>query len=144
MADSPDDEVVQSDTNLTEREESTLPKWAQERMATLRSAADKATAQYRDQFDAQDETLVRYGDVYNNPRFLPDSDFDRIMFSLANEQERTAEDFDAVAEKWLQFTRKTSGWDKKPYIEVTGSDLVTITPQASNVVRIHLAQRTTD
>lgn len=127
-----DDETV--DNGLTERERETLPKWASDRIKDLRRSIESAERKLQDQLDRTEPTTVAYGDVYENPRYLPDGRYDRINVSL----DGTTEPVDGV---WMSFCRKEDEQTKAPYIEVSCSNGVAVVSQAYNVVRIHAVDR---
>lgn len=124
-----DDSKIGSDF-LTERERETLPKWAQERLSDERRTAQDAVKNYEAQFDAQKPTSVAYGDVYNNPRYLPDGRFDHIAVRLDGGTE-------PMRGQWVAFVVKEDGHTGAQYVEVTAGHSLAVIPQAGNVVRVH-------
>lgn len=117
-----DDKQVKETTNLTEREETQLPQWAQERLADLRVKANQLKQENLG-LKAQDgaapeESAVSYGDVENDPSYLPDGSFDAIRYTI-----------------------KGGHLDvrlKDDTLELAGSDDLSFVPQATNVIRIGL------
>lgn len=115
------DKQVRSD-GLTEREMETLPNWAQERLADLRSVNSRLK-QENNGFKAQDgaapeRSAVSYGDVENDPQYLPDGSFDVVRYTLGKGH--------------VDIRLKVDG------LELEGSDDLGFTPQAVNVIRVHL------
>ena len=127
MPDYDDEKIV---GGLTERESALLPNWAQERLRDLRSDAEDAERKLKAQLDSTEPTMVAYGDVYDNPKYLPDGRFDRINVSLDN----TTGPVDGI---WASFCRREDEVTKAPYVEISTSRSVAVVPQASNVVRIY-------
>ena len=117
-----DDKQVKASTNLTEREEAQLPLWAQERIADFRVKTDQLK-QENNGLKAQDgavpeESAVTYGDVENDPSFLPDGSFDAVRYK--------------VGEGHVDVRLKDD------ILELAGSDDLSFVPQATNVIRIGL------
>lgn len=118
-----DDKQVKAN-GLTEREEETLSLWVQERLTDLRSKVDQLK-QENNGLKAQDSTLpeeskVAYGDVENDPSYLPDGSYDAIRYVVD----------DGHVDVRL----------KKDALELAGSEDLTFTPQATNVIRIGLKE----
>lgn len=117
-----DDKQVKASTGLTEREEETLPNWAQERLASLRTKADQLKQEnlgLKEQDSTRPEkSAVAYGDVENDPSYLPDGAFDAVRYAIG----------DGYVDVRL----------KDETLELAGSEDLTFTPQATNVIRIGL------
>lgn len=116
---------------LTERERETLPVWAQERLKDHRRTAEEAVKAYEAQFDSQEPTRIAYGDVYDNPRYLPDGQYNRISIRL---DEEGTEPHSGV---WFDVTRKTDVQSGAAYLEITAGRGISSVPQASNVLRLY-------
>lgn len=117
-----DDKQVKAN-GLTEREETQLPNWAQERLSNLRGL-NSQLKQENNGLRAQDSTRpeksnVSYGDVENDPRYLPDGSYDAVRYDLGD-----------VGHVDVRL--------KLNALELSGSEDLTFTPQATNVIRIGL------
>ena len=120
-----DDKQVKASTGLTEREEETLPQWAQERLSDLRNKANQLK-QENNGLKEQDSTRpekgkVSYGDVENDPSYLPDGSYDAIRYSLESGH--------------IDVRLKDVGGG---VLELAGSEDLSFAPQATNVIRIGL------
>jgi hypothetical protein len=110
--------------------EAKLPVWAQDLIKQLRRDAIEAQKQYSDLFDSQEVTHTAYGDVYNNPRYLPDDRRGLIAIKLDDEGGLLDKD-------WVQVRREIDSASGLPCVEVMGNSGLAVIPQASNVVRIY-------
>lgn len=124
MAD--DDKKVKASTQLTEREENQLPLWAQERISELRNKVN-LLKQENNGLKEQDSTRpekseVSYGDVENDPSYLPDGSFDAVRYSLESGH--------------IDVRLKDVGGG---VLELAGSEDLSFAPQATNVIRIGLS-----
>lgn len=120
-------------TGLTDREVKSLPVWAQDRLVDLRRALATATEKYDEQFDSQTPTRVIYGDVYNNPRYLPDNGTARVRIGV---KDSGGED------SWVDFARRVPvDKDQREYAEIVCMGTMHLSPQASNVIRVYPAGR---
>ena len=120
-----DDKKVKASTQLTEREEETLPNWAQERVSELRNKVHQLK-QENNGLKEQDSTRpekseVSYGDVENDPSYLPDGSYDAIRYSLESGH--------------IDVRLKDVGGG---VLELSGSEDLSFAPQATNVIRIGL------
>lgn len=116
-----DDKKVKAN-GLTEREESQLPNWAQERISDFRDQLQALKRENNALIEASDapneKTAVSYGDVENDPHYLPDGMTDAVRYSIDNGH--------------IDIRLKKDG------LELSGSDDLGFTPQAVNVIRVHL------
>ena len=120
-----DDKQVKASTGLTEREEETLSQWAQERISELRNKVN-LLKQENNGLKEQDSTRpekseVSYGDVENDPSYLPDGSFDAVRYSLESGH--------------IDVRLKDVGGG---VLELAGSEDLAFAPQATNVIRIGL------
>jgi len=125
----PDDQIFNHE-RLTEREREKLPRWAQDRLRRLRyelETAEKHLDELREQIG---RTTVAYGDIYNNPRFLPDSPYHAVTMSL----DGSLEPQDRV---WVTVRRQVDEVTRQPLLEVTSSHSLAAVPQASNLLRVY-------
>lgn len=118
---SDDDKQIKAN-GLTEREENQLPVWAQDRVSTLRDL-NSQLKQENNGLKAQDgaapeKSAVSYGDVENDPKYLPDGSFEAVRYSLG--------------EGHIDIRLKLDA------LELAGSDDLSFVPQATNVIRIGL------
>lgn len=116
-----DDKQVKA-SGLTEREETQLPQWAQERLSDLRGI-NSQLKQENNGLKAQDgaapeASSVAYGDVENDPSYLPDGSFDAIRYFLD--------------EGHIDVRLKGV------HLELAGSEDLGFVPQATNVIQIKL------
>ena len=121
-----DDKKVKASTQLTEREEETLPNWAQERVSELRNKVNQLK-QENNGLKEQDSTRpekskVAYGDVENDPSYLPDGSFEAVRYSIGDGH--------------VDVRLKDVGGG---VLELAGSDDLSFAPQATNVIRIGLS-----
>lgn len=116
-----DDKQVKA-SGLTEREEVQLPLWAQERLADLRSTNSMLKQENNGLKEkdgaAPEKSAVSYGDVENDPQYLPDGSYDAVRYTLGKGH--------------VDVRVKVDG------LELAGSDDLGFTPQAVNVIRVHL------
>lgn len=116
-----DDKKVKAN-GLTEREESQLPNWAQERISDFRDQLQTLKRENNALIEASDapneKTAVSYGDVENDPHYLPDGSYDAVRYTLGKGH--------------VDVRVKVDG------LELAGSDDLGFTPQAVNVIRVHL------
>lgn len=119
-----DDKKVKASSGLTEREEETLPQWAQERLSDLRAKTEQLRQEnnaLREASDApNDKSSVSYGDVENDPHYLPDGSFDAVRYQIG----------DGHIDVRL---KEVAG-----ALELAGSEDLSFSPQATNVIRIGL------
>ena len=118
-----DDKFVKK-SGVTEREEETLPNWAQEKLSDLRRINSRLK-QENNGLKAQDgaapeKSAVSYGDVENDPSYLPDGSFDAVRYKIG----------DGHIDVRL---KEVSG-----ALELAGSEDLSFVPQATNVIRIGL------
>lgn len=118
-----DDKKVKAN-GLTEREEETLPNWAQQRLSDLRGNVSRLKQEnlgLKEQDSTRPEkSKVSYGDVENAPSFLPDGGYDAVRYS--------------IGEGHIDVRLKeTDG-----VLELAGSEDLSFAPQATNVIRIGL------
>ena len=116
-----DDKQVKPN-GLTEREETQLPQWAQDRLSFFRNQNARLHQEnnaLREASDAPNEkSAVAYGDVENDPHYLPDGTFDAVRYSIG----------DGHVDVRL----------KSGALELAGSEDLSFAPQATNVIRIGL------
>ena len=116
-----DDKKVKGN-GLTEREEAQLPVWAQERITGFRDQIQTLKRENNALIEASDapneKSSVAYGDVENDPHYLPDGTTDAVRYFIDNGH--------------IDIRLKTDG------LELSGSDDLGFTPQAVNVIRVHL------
>ena len=116
-----DDKKVKGN-GLTEREEAQLPVWAQERITGFRGQIQTLKRENNALIEASDapneESSVAYGDVENDPHYLPDGITDAVRYFIDNGH--------------IDIRLKTDG------LELSGSEDLGFTPQAVNVIRVHL------
>lgn len=115
---------------LTERERAKLPVWAQDRLRNLRYELETAQKHLDELRKREGRTTVAYGDIYNNPKFLPDSPYHAVTMSL----DGSTEPQDKV---WITVRRQLDEVTRQPLLEVTGSHSLAVTPQASNMLRVY-------
>lgn len=118
-----DDKFVKA-SGVTEREEAQLPLWAQEKLSDLRGVNSRLK-QENNGLKAQDgaapeKSAVSYGDVENDPRYLPDGSFDAVRYKIG----------DGHVDVRI---KEVSG-----ALELAGSEDLSFVPQATNVIRIGL------
>lgn len=116
-----DDKQVRAN-GLTEREEETLGNWVQERIAGFRdqiSQLKRENNALREEADhPTEESAVAYGDVENDPHYLPDGMTDAVRYKLN--------------EGHIDVRLKLGS------LELAGSEDLSFVPQATNVIRIGL------
>lgn len=116
-----DDKQVRAN-GLTEREEETLGIWTQERLSELRekvATLKRENNALREESDHPTEaSSVAYGDVENDPHYLPDSMTDAVRYYLD--------------EGHIDVRLKGAS------LELAGSEDLKFVPQATNVIRIQL------
>lgn len=116
-----DDKKVKGN-GLTEREEAQLPVWAQERITEFRGQLQTLKRENNALIEASDApneaSSIAYGDVENDPHYLPDGMTDAVRYFIDNGH--------------IDIRLKTDG------LELSGSDDLGFTPQAVNVIRVHL------
>lgn len=109
---------------LTEREEETLPNWAQERLSDLRGKTSQLKQEnnaLREVSDApNDKSAVSYGDVENDPHYLPDGTYDAVRYTFGGGHIDVR-------------LKEVAG-----ALELVGSEDLSFSPQATNVIRIGL------
>ena len=131
MAKDYDDTKVRK-SGLTQREEETLPVWAQERIAGLRSEKGELEDAVTEMKPTEEPTSVVVGDVRRAvPHYLPDERFDYVHLQVSGEEKGNPESGD-----WLAVARKEDA--SGPYLEVSVKDgELAFRPQALNVVRVY-------
>lgn len=124
-----DDQRVGRD-RLTDRERAKLPVWAQDRLRKLRYELEQAREHLEEQRDRNGRSTVAYGDIYNNPKFLPDDPYSAVTISLDGSLE-------PQDKMWLTLRRRLDEITGQPYVEATSSHGLAVTPQASNLLRLY-------
>ncbi|WIC89698.1 hypothetical protein SEA_MASELOP_76 [Rhodococcus phage Maselop] len=116
----------------TEAQIAKLPRWAREYIRTLEYATHDAQRKHSELFDEQEKTGILFGDVYENPRYLPESGYGRVRYHTSTEKNVWDE------YSYLEFSRPTDQYGRigKGGIQVTSSDGIEIIPVVSNVVII--------
>ena len=116
-----DDKKVKAN-GLTEREEAQLPVWAQERISDFRDQAQTLKRENNALVEASEapakETAISYGDVENNPHYLPEGMTDAVRYKINGGH--------------VNVRLKMDG------LELEGSEDLSFAPQATNVIRIGL------
>ena len=120
-----DDKKVKASTGLTEREENQLPNWAQERISDFRDTVSRLRQEnngLKEQGSTRPEkSKVAYGDVENDPSYLPDGSFEAVRYSIGDGH--------------VDVRLKDVGGG---VLELAGSNDLSFAPQATNVIRIGL------
>lgn len=114
-------------TSPTADQLSKLPRWAQAYIASLEFQRDKAIDQHAELFDSQEETSVLYGDVYRNPKYLPDKD-GLVRFEMEQEP--------GDGMSWVDL--RPGRGPEKGFVSVMASSPLVIHTQASNTLLLGL------
>ena len=103
-----------------------LPQWAQQAIKNAERDRDDYARMLQEQRDATEVTRISYGDVYHNPRYLPEGAYDTVRFTLPDEHNRAWVD--------IKMARDFTG------IEISASESLTIRPRASNVAHVSIGR----
>lgn len=104
-----------------------LPKWAREYIHDLERATHDAQRQREALFDSQEKTSILHGDVYENPRYLPDNGNTRFLLG----DDRT----------WIDFRHGRERDHETGYVHVNASSRMLIIPSASNGILLGIHSR---
>ena len=107
-----------------------LPAWARNYIADLERRTAQAEQDREALRDQDGPTTVVYGDVYGNPRFLPDGPHDHVRFYLTP----------GSKEHWIDFGRRPNFVGEQVQVHVRSSDSMAVFPLGANTIGVSLVE----
>lgn len=123
-----------SDTKKPERPEQerieAQPLYIQDYIRNLETALDNSMLETRELAEQQTPTRVQYGDVWNNPKYLPDDKFARVQIGVTADEDKVTEDMREP--DWIQVSRNVNEVTGKITLQVIGSSSLYVLPSSNN------------